>query len=181
MTIAQKTDLWQRLLSYRVLDAAWEKVRANGGCAGGDGVGIVQFQASAARRLARLARELEREAYQPSPYRRVEIAKKKGGVRALRIPSLIDRVLHGALAAVLTPVLEPQFEDGSFAYRPGRSVKKAVRAIEAWRDQGYWHVIEADIVGFFDAVRHDQLLGKLEAALAGQQGRPRLSAWSGTS
>lgn len=170
MSLAANVDLWQKLLSYKVLDAAWEKVRANGGCAGGDGVTIPQFQGGAGWRLARLARAVEEGQYAPAPYRNVAIPKKKGGERVLRIPSLIDRVLHSALAAVLTPVLEPQFEDASFAYRPGRSVDQAVRAIAHWRDQGYWHVIEADIVGFFDAVRHDQLLGKLEAALAGWAG-----------
>ncbi|PIE06493.1 MAG: CRISPR-associated endonuclease Cas1 [Rhodobacterales bacterium] len=175
MTLPRQHDLWQRLLSYRVLDAAWEKVRANGGCSGGDNVTIPQFQAGAGRRLADLARAVEKGEWSPAPYRRVEIPKRKGGVRTLRIPSLIDRVLHSAIAAVLTPVLEPQFEEGSFAYRPGRSVKQAVRAIEHWRDAGYWHVIEADIVGYFDAVRHDQLLAKLEAALEGWPGGAQIT------
>lgn len=170
MTLPPKYNLWQKLLSYRVLDAAWEKTRANGGCSGGDNVSIAQFQSGAGRRLADLARALETGEWTASAYRAVQVPKRKGGHRTLRIPSLIDRVLHGAIAAVLTPVLEPQFEEASFAYRPGRSVKQAVRAIERWRDAGYWHVIEADIVGYFDAVRHDQLLTKLETALNGWPG-----------
>ena len=163
-------SLWQSLVSLRQMDMAWEKVRANNGCAGGDNLTIDMFQPGAARRLSDLANDLKCGAYQPSPYRVIDISKKKGGHRRLLIPSLVDRVALTALAQILGPVLEPQFEDSSFAYRPGRSVKQAVQAIERWRNAGFWHVIEADIVGFFDAIQHDLLLTKLEAALDGLPG-----------
>ena len=55
MTLNLSADLWQSLLCFPLLDAAWEKLRANGGCAGGDGVTIAQFQAAAGRRLVELA------------------------------------------------------------------------------------------------------------------------------
>jgi len=32
MTLNLSADLWQSLLCFPLLDAAWEKVRANGGC-----------------------------------------------------------------------------------------------------------------------------------------------------
>lgn len=168
--IVMQNDLWQNLIHLRTLDAAWEKVRSNAGAAGGDGMSTMRFQTGAARRLTDLARKLDRNTFVPSPYRSLDIPKKKGGTRRLMIPSVKDRVVHTALAMVLTPVLDPQFEESSFAYRPGRSVKQAVQAIETWRKQGFWHVIEADIIGFFDAVRHDQLIDKLDAALAGLPG-----------
>ena len=158
-------SLWQSLLSLRQMDMAWDKVRLNDGCAGGDNLTIQMFQPGAARRLTAIASDLKSGAYQPGPYRILDIAKKKGGHRRLLIPSLADRVVHTGLAQVLSPVLEPHFEESSYAYRPGRSVKQAVQAIERWRNAGFWHVIEADIVGFFDAIRHDLLLTKLETAL----------------
>lgn len=163
-------SLWQNLISLRQMDMAWEKVRHNDGCSGGDNLTISMFQPGAARRLAKIANDLKTGTYQPNPYRVVDIAKKKGGHRRLLIPSLADRVIHTALAQVLSPVLEPQFEEASYAYRPGRSVKQAVQAIERWRNAGFWHVIEADIVGFFDAIRHDLLLTKLDDALDGLPG-----------
>ncbi len=167
-------DLWQSLLSLRRMDAAWEKVRANGGCSGGDGVTIGAFQPRAARRLAEIAEELRHGKWAPGPYRAVDVPKKKGGTRRLLIPSIEERVVHTALAQVLGPVLEQEFEDCSYAYRPGRSVQQAVAAIGRWRRAGYHHVIEADIVAFFDNVRHDLLLAKLEAALAGQKGAEQI-------
>ena len=163
-------SLWQSLLSLRRMDAAWEKVRANGGAAGGDGVSIAAFQPRAARRLAEIAEELRQGRWEPGPYRAVEIPKRKGGTRRLLIPTVEERIVHTALAQVLSPVLEPQFEEASFAYRPGRSVQQAVAAIGRWQRAGYTHVIEADIVGFFDNVRHEKLLEKLEGALEGRAG-----------
>ncbi len=165
-----KKSLWQNLLSLRQMDAAWAKVRSNGGCAGGDNVSITMFAPGAARRLAEISDRLRRGKYQAGPYRVIEIDKQKGGKRRLMIPSIEDRVIHTALAQVLVPVLEPQFEESSYAYRPGRSVKQAVEAIARWRKAGFWHVIEADIVGYFDNIRHDLLLAKLETALAGWPG-----------
>lgn len=163
-------SLWQSAISLKSLDRAWEKVRGNGGCAGGDGVSIPAFQPGAARQIAALSTRLAAGKYHAAPYRIVAIPKKHGGARRLVIPSLSDRIVQTALAQALGPVLEPQFEESSFAYRPGRSVKQAVQAIERWRDAGFWYVVEADIVDFFDNIRHGRLLDKLERALAGWGG-----------
>lgn len=163
-------NLWASLTRPALLDQAWQRVRSNGGCSGGDGVTINAYAPRASQRLAGLSAKLIQGRYQPRPVRKVDIPKKSGGVRTLLIPSLEDRIVHTSAAMVLNPVLDPQFENSSFAYRPGRSVKQAVQAIDRWRKEGFWHVIEADIVGFFDAIRHDQLLIKLEVALAGLPG-----------
>ena len=170
MNATTEHSLWQNLLSLRQMDDAWAKVRGNNGCAGGDNISIAMYAPGAPRRLAEIADNLRRGKYRPGPYRLVDIAKKKGGKRRLLIPTLEDRIVHTALAQVLTPVLEPQFEDSSYAYRPGRSVKQAVQAITRWRKAGFWHVIEADIVGYFDNIRHDLLLVKLTAGLKGKAG-----------
>jgi CRISPR-associated protein Cas1 len=90
------------------------------------------------------------------------------------IPPVGDRVVAGAVALVLSPVLEPHFSDASFAYRPGRGVDDALAAVARWRDLGFLHVVEADIVAFFDRLSHDRLLAKLEAALQGQTGAARV-------
>lgn len=169
------SSIWQKLLSLRQMDDAWAKVRSNGGCAGGDGMTITAFQPRAARRLAEIADDLRQGNWEPGPLRVVDIPKKKGGHRRLTIPTIEDRIVHTALAQVLTPLLEPMFEDCSFAYRPGRSVQQAVAAIGRWQRAGYHHVIEADIVGFFDNLVHDRLLAKLDAALDGIEGGAEIS------
>lgn len=172
MTISH--NLWHQVCSIAALDRAWEKVRSNAGCSGGDGITISQFQPRAARQLITLATALEGGGYRPSPLRQIDIPKKKGGTRRLLIPSIIDRIVHTSIASALNPILEPQFEEGSFAYRPGRSVQQAVQAIDRFRKAGYWYVIEADIVGFFDQIRHENLMHKLEQALGDHEGAEEL-------
>ncbi len=143
------------------MQGAWYKVKANGGGAGGDLVTIEDFQRDLFAGIAQLRAELLGGTYRTGPFRRVSIPKKKPGYRILTIPSVRDRIVHTSLAALLTPILEAVFEDGSFAYRPGRGVVHAVERIDRWRRKGYDVVIEADIVSYFDNIDHDILLGKL--------------------
>ena len=158
-------DLFERMTRLHTLDAAWAKVRSNGGCAGGDGVRIEMFQPRAAKELILLSSALRGGRYRPGPYRLLRIEKKSGGTRPLAIPSIIDRVAQTACATVLGPVLDPTFADGSFGYRPGRGVSDAVRAVSEWRRQGYEWVVEADIVRCFERIPHDPLLERLGETL----------------
>ena len=49
--------------------------------------------------------------YQPSPVRRVEIAKPDGGTRQLGT----DRVIQQTIAQVLTAIFDPDFSEHSFS------------------------------------------------------------------
>jgi len=167
-------DLWLTATDLSSLQTAWARVLANQGAAGGDGVGVAAFARVATQRLPRLGHELRTNRYHPGPARAVDVPKRKGGTRRLMIPCVVDRIVQGAVANTLSPVLEPTFSDASYGYRPGRGVDDALRAVAQWRDRGFWHVVEADIVGFFDNVRHDRLLTRLDAALAGRDGAGRL-------
>lgn len=173
-TLARDADLFNALVSLRSLDAAWDKVRANGGCAGGDGVTIARFLPGAGRRLAELSAALSSGEYRPRPLRIARIPKPSGGERPLSIPSIIDRVAQTSAAMVLSPILDETFSEASFAYRPGRSVDMAVRAVGRWRDLGYTHVVEADIVRCFERIPNDAVLNSLDEVLSGREGASRL-------
>lgn len=98
-----QNDLFAAMVALPRLDEAWAKVRANGGCAGGDGETIEGFGRRAARRLMMLATSLESGKYRPSDLRVLYIPKASGGKRPLAIPSVQDRVAQTACAAMLTP------------------------------------------------------------------------------
>ncbi len=143
------------------LEAAWSRVFGNGGAAGGDNVTLTRFQATAPIRLARLHQALTSGEYTPGAIRHVDIPKKDGGTRTLSIPSVVDRVTQTALTAVLTPLIDVELEDASFAYRIGRSVQAAVERIRSLHAAGYAALVDADIEHFFDNVPHDRLLARL--------------------
>lgn len=158
-------NIWLQAVSPTALRHAFDKVERNGGGPGGDGMSTEVFGHQLTRNINALSDALITGIHEPGPCRRYYIPKSRGGTRRLMVPCVKDRIVHTAFANVLSPILEPHFETSSFAYRPGRSVQQAVRAIEGWRNEGYQHVIEADIVGYFDAVRHDLLLSALETVI----------------
>jgi group II intron reverse transcriptase/maturase len=96
----------------------------------------------------------------------VTIAKPHGGLRALAIPTVRDRVAQTAVAQILTPILETEFEDVSFGYRRGRSVEQALFKVRQYRDDGYQWVVDADLDAFFDNVDWSLLLARLQQSVA---------------
>jgi CRISPR-associated protein Cas1 len=157
--------LFAQVVSAPRLEAAWAKVRANDGAAGGDGVSVRAFEGDSARRLGRLAEALATGEYRPGPIRHVEIPKPQGGMRGLSIPCVVDRVAQTSAHEVLGPILDAEFEDTSFAYRPGRGVADAVRRVAALREEGYAWLLDADIEAFFDNVPHERLIDRLGESL----------------
>jgi group II intron reverse transcriptase/maturase len=105
--------------------------------------------------------EIERDIYRPLPLLKILVDKGNGEARGLCIPAVRDRVAQAAALQVIEPVLEKEFEDCSFAYRKGRSVKQAIHRIKEIYDQGYRWVVDADIDAFFDSVDHELLLKKV--------------------
>jgi len=162
---------WQAFLSAENFWQAWHKVRTNHGCAGVDGETVEAFERHADLNLATLRRQLQTRTYQPMPLRSLTVPKKtkpkpgeppKTEWRRLGVPTVRDRIVQQALLNLLHPILEPQFEDSSFAYRPGRSYKTAVRQIETWRERGYDWVLDGDLVKYFDNIQHSRLFAELQ-------------------
>lgn len=158
-------SMFHQATSVAALGEAWLRTQRNGGGPGGDGESLSDFAREAEFRLARLAHELQAGIYRPGPLRRLHVPKRRGeGMRTLSIPCVVDRIAQRAAASVLSAVLEPQFEESSFGYRPGRSVAQAVARVDALRRQGYRYVVDADIRAFFDNVPHAPLAARLSAA-----------------
>ncbi|MGP9822604.1 CRISPR-associated endonuclease Cas1 [Salinarimonas sp. NSM] len=159
------SPLFARLCEPATLRAAWAKVQANAGAAGGDGVTVERFAYVADSQIEMLARGLRDGSYRPGPARRVLIPKKGGGERPLDIPCVSDRVVQAAAALVLDPVLDAEMEPSSFAYRRGRSVAQAVARVAALRGRGFDHVVDGDIRAYFETIPHERLISRLERSV----------------
>ena len=140
----------------RLVWDAWLKVKENGGAAGPDGVTIEQFEEGLSRNLYRLWNRMSSGSYFPGPVRAVEIPKK-GGVRVLGIPNVVDRIAETAAAMALEPSVEPVFHEDSYGYRPGRSPVDAVAVCRERCFKKDW-VVDLDIRAFFDSVPWDLML-----------------------
>ena len=150
--------------------AAWLRVAKNKGCAGVDGETIAQFSKHADQSLMRLVRQIEQGTYQPLPLRQLWVPKKDGTWRSLAVPTVRDRIVQQALLNVLHPMMEPQFEDCSFAYRPRRSHLMAVRQVNHWHHEGYEWLLDGDLVKYFDNVQYPRLLDEVVERLAPADG-----------
>ena len=159
-------SLVDKVYSRRNLMLAWERVRANRGSGGTDGISIEDFEAHLEINLDRLHRELRDGTYQPQPVRRIEIPKRgaPGRTRPLGIPSVYDRVCQQAMVNRLEPIFEEVFDPSSFGYRKGRKTADALSQI--WREveAGNEWIVDADLKDYFGSVDHEKLM-----ALIGKQ------------
>jgi RNA-directed DNA polymerase len=140
------------------LNKAYQKVCANKGAGGVDGMETPQLKAHLQTHGPTLVEHIRNGSYQPSPIKGVEIPKSNGKKRMLGIPTLTDRVIQQALHQVLEPVFEPYFQRHSYGFRPNRNAHQAVQQAQRNINEGYQHVIDIDLKSFFDQVDHAILL-----------------------
>ena len=159
---AEPSPLLQQALTRENLQQAWERVKANKGAAGVDGLSIEQSAQWMRTNWPTIRSQLLRGSYRPRPVRRVLIPKPDGGQRELGIPTVTDRLVQQALLQVLQPKIDPTFSQHSYGFRPGRSAHQAVKAAKAYVQSGRRVVVDVDLEKFFDRVNHDILIDRLQ-------------------
>jgi RNA-directed DNA polymerase len=157
--------LWERIFSRENLFAALERVKANKGAPGVDGMTVEELPDYLKEHWPAIRAELDAGKYQPSPVKRVEIPKPGGGTRQLGIPTVVDRLIQQAMHQVLSPMFEPMFSEASYGFRPGRRAHDAVQVARGYIEEGYKWVVDIDLAKFFDAVHHDRLMARLKAVV----------------
>ena len=146
--------------------AAWLAVKRNRGAAGIDKVSVGMFEVNLQANLDSLMRQLKTGTFQPMPAKRVYIPKAPGKFRPLGIPAVRDRVAQEILRSLLSPIFEQLFHDHSYGFRPKRGCHQAVEKVKELHRQGYRHVLDADISGFFDNLSHHAIMTELSKVVA---------------
>ncbi|MBN2414937.1 RNA-directed DNA polymerase [bacterium] len=155
--------MMKKITTENTLYRSWQRVEENRGCRGSDGVTIGKYNSCLHENLESLSHDLLSCKYYPFPLLRFSVPKPKGkGVRWLNVPTVRDRVAQTAVSLVTGPAFEDEFETVIHAYRQGRGVHTAVRAISALQEEGYAYAMDADIEGFFDNIPHDLLIEKVQ-------------------
>ena len=105
--------LIEEILTKSNVREALNKVIANQGAPGIDGMTVEEVRDYMNANWESIKRSILAREYRPQPVRRVEIPKPNGGVRKLGIPSVVDRVLQQSIVQVLTPIFEKEFQENS--------------------------------------------------------------------
>jgi RNA-directed DNA polymerase len=153
-------------ITLPLLATAFRNVKRNRGVAGIDKVSISLFENNLEQNLLALMRRLKDGSYRPLPLRRVHIPKGDGKTRPLGIPAVRDRIAQEVLRLLLSPLLERIFHDCSFGFRPARNCHQAIERLLQLHRQGYTHVLDADIKGFFDNIPHAVIMAGVCAEVA---------------
>lgn len=160
-------SLHDKAFSVRVLKAAFQKVKSNGGAAGIDGWTARRFEADLDRQIQRLHSELMTGTYRPQPVKRVWIPKLGSKEkRPLGIPTIRDRIVQTAVRFILEPIYEKEFSDRSYGFRPGRSCHQALKRVWRGLREGNGYVVDADFRSFFDSIPHEVIMKGLESKIA---------------
>jgi RNA-directed DNA polymerase len=170
-------SLIDKAYAPKTLEKAWQAVRRNGGAAGVDKVSVKRFERQAEKYLDELNRDLRYGSYTPMPVKRIEIPKGNGQMRPLGIRAVKDRILQKAVLMVTLPIFENQLLDMNYGFRPGRGAKDALREVDRYIKEGYTHVVDADIKGYFDNIPHDRLMERVEESIADGRVLELLKSW----
>src|SRR5262245_7569871 len=154
--------LYVHVCKIETLRHAYALAKNNDGAPGVDGVTFVAIEAQGVEAfLGQIRDELVGRTYGPLPARRQEIPKDGGKVRVLSSAAIRDRVVQGALKLILEPIFEPDFQPGSYGYRPKRTAHEAVDRVAEAIVQYKTRAVDIDLRSYFDNVRHDRLLAKV--------------------
>jgi len=161
VVLPEGVQLLERVVERENMKRAYGRVRKNQGAPGIDGMTVEVLGSYLKRHWPRIKAELLQGNYRPQAVKRVEIPKPNGGVRALGIPTVLDRLIQQALHQVLSPIFDPGFSESSYGFRPGRSAPQAVRQAKAYQEEGKKWVVDMDLENFFDEVNQDILMARV--------------------
>lgn len=162
-------SLLEEILHRDNLNAAYLRVKRNGGAPGIDGMTVEEMLPYLKEHKEELLASIRGGWYKPKPVRRVEIPKSDGGKRKLGVPTVIDRMIQQAVAQVLETIFEPLFSESSYGFRPGRNAHQAIKKTEEYYKQGYVKVVDIDLASYFDTVNHDILIDRIREEVKDEQ------------
>lgn len=159
--------LIDKVFAERNLRAAFQQVAKNDGAAGVDHETVQAFERQLTETIRWLSEKIRTGTYTPQPIRRAHIPKPgTNETRPLGIPTVRDRVVQAAVVNVIEPIFERDFAEHSYGFRPGRGCKDALRRVSQLLKEGYVHVVDADLKGYFDSIPHDRLMSRVKERIA---------------
>ena len=98
-------ELIEVILSKENLNRAYQKVVANKGAGGIDGITVEELGDYIRENKDMIVTSIRNRTYMPKPVRRVYIPKENGKQRPLGIPTALDRTIQQAIAQPISDTL----------------------------------------------------------------------------
>lgn len=148
----------ENVVNTRNMQQACIHVMQNKGSAGVDGMGVRLLKDFVRQNRVMLAQTLKDGNYTAQPILGVAIPKSNGKTRLLGIPTVCDRWLQQCVSQSIAPLFEVDFKPHSFGFRPGKNAQQCVMQSQRYINDGFNHIVDIDLKGFFDEVDHCILL-----------------------
>jgi RNA-directed DNA polymerase len=164
----QKVHSLTGQITYKLVEQSAKAVKRNNGAAGVDRMSVKTYWGNRETNIPNLMKRLKtRGGYNCPPLRRVFIPKgNTKDLRPLGIPTADTRCAQEVIRSLIEPIFEVQFHDNSFGFRKGRNCHQAVERVLRYAKEGYKHVVDVDIKGFFDNIPHETILTLLRTEIA---------------
>ena len=146
--------LMEAIVARDNLKKALAQVKRNKGAPGIDGMTVDELTPYLKEHWPAIRAQLLDGTYRPQPVRRVEIPKPAGGMRALGIPTVLDRFIQQAVLQVLQSQWDATFSPSSYGFRPGRSAHQAVARAQELIAAGRRWVVDIDLEKFLEAASY---------------------------
>jgi len=167
---------WKKGRKSDTLKEAYRKVKANKGAAGIDGMKFSDLEGKEEEFINGIQIELKKKTYRPNRLREVQIPKKNGKTRTLKIPTIKDRVVQMAVKLIIEPIFEADFKDCSYGYRPKKSAQQAIGEInktlfkEIYKPEDQRKEIKSiDLTDCFNTIPHKELIQMIAKRIIDRQ------------
>jgi group II intron reverse transcriptase/maturase/CRISPR-associated endonuclease Cas1 len=170
--------LYKEICKVDVLLSVWIKVKEKGSSGGIDRVTIETFNADLDKNLKDLSEKLSSYHYIPEPYQEIKIPKDDTEFRSLSLPTIKDKIVQQAVKDIIEPVLDKEFIDSSYAYRPNKGPAKAIGRVSHLiiNEKREWLTL-CDIDSYFDTIHHDLLFSMLSERIKDEKIMTLISLW----
>ncbi len=153
------------LLNEEFLLLCWRYLNKNAS-PGIDKVDAREYETNLNSNVKALVESVKGKWYRAKLVLRKYIPKSNGKMRSLGVPAIADKLLQTAVKRILEAIYEQDFLPCSFGYRPEMGAHDAIKNLSLELRTGiYGYIVEADIKGFFDSIKHELMLEMLEVRI----------------